>query len=358
MSTVNVALQTAFDHAACTYRWLCGRRLGSREWRRIAEEVDSARSLFRTRGWLANPASYHVTPPRLTNPTFTSRRSRGRDFVHMKFESGYVPHIGEPGRDRWRSYASNWTSHAWVLRHPEPQRPWMICIHGYGMGFPFLDFEAFPLHELHDRLGCNVIIPVLPLHGQRRVGRISGERFLDGDILDTVHAEACAVWELRRLLGWIREQEASAIGVYGLSLGGYNAALLASLEADLACVVGGIAAVDFLRLARLHSRATSVRSAERTGMCWPHVEEVLSVIAPLAMRPRVARDRLFLFAGSCDRIVPHDQTLDLWQHWGRPHLGWYGGGHFSFRWAPAARRMLLNAVERTMLEPPAQNVAA
>jgi pimeloyl-ACP methyl ester carboxylesterase len=204
-------------------------------------------------------------------------------------------------------------------------------------------------------------MPVLPLHGPRRSGRTSGERFLDGDILDTIHAEACAVWDLRRILAWIRAQEPAGIGVYGLSLGGYNAALLAALEPELSCVVAGIPAVDLLQLAMLHTPSPAIQCAERAGMCWPHVGEVLSVIAPLSMRPKVSHDRLYVFAGSCDRIVPPQQAVDLWTHWQRPHLAWYGGGHFSFRWAPAAERTILRAIEQTMLQPkhhPTQSIAA
>jgi hypothetical protein len=356
--TLDVALKTAFDHAACAYRWLCGPRPSARDWQRIVHEVDRARRLYRARGWLDDPCSYHAHPTPLGDPNLVPRRSRGRSYLHLDFESGYAPHADEPGRERWLGYRANRTAHAWVLRHDDRPRPWMICIHGYGMGFPFIDFEAFPLRKLHDRLGFNVVIPVLPLHGARRVGRSSGERFLDGDILDTIHAEAQAMWELRRILTWIRAQQAESIGVYGLSLGGYTAALLASLESDLACVIAGIPAVDFLRLAMQHTRAATLERAMRAGMHWPHVAEALRVIAPLAMRPKVDRDRLFVFAGSCDRIVPPQQAIDLWQHWGRPHLSWYGGGHFLFRREIPVRRLLATAIERTMLEQATESAAA
>ena len=61
-------------------------------------------------------------------------QSLGFSFEHLSFESGYEPHLGEPGRERWLSYALNREAHAWVLRHARPGRPWLVCIHGYGMG--------------------------------------------------------------------------------------------------------------------------------------------------------------------------------------------------------------------------------
>jgi hypothetical protein len=342
----DVSLKTAVDRAAIAYRLLCGPALSSKEWHEVAHEVDGALRLYRARGWLENPAAFHTTPPELRNVEDCSSRSRRRAFRHVRFESGYAPHPGEPGRERWRSYAANRTAHAWVLEHADGRpRPWVVCIHGYGMGFPIIDFEAFPLRKLHDRLGMNVILPVLPLHGPRRIGYTSGERFLDGHCLDTIHSVANALWDLRRLLSWVRAREATSIGVYGLSLGGYHAALLASLESDLACVVAGIPAVDFLRLGRLHSRSRTLSCAERTGVVWDQIGCALRVISPLAMRPRIERHRLYMFAGAGDRIVPPDQVEDLWKHWGRPRMAWYPGGHFSFRWEPLVRELLADAIQ-------------
>ena len=112
MSPVDIALATAFDRAACAYRWVSGARPSSREWLRIINEVDRARTLFRARGWLADPAAYHVTPPAVDAPQLNSRRSRRRSFLHLTFESGYEPRSGEPGRERWLGYTANRTAHA------------------------------------------------------------------------------------------------------------------------------------------------------------------------------------------------------------------------------------------------------
>ena len=40
----------------------------------------------------------------------------------------------------------------------------------------------------------------------------SGDGFLSGHALDTVHAEAQAMWDIRRLVSWIRAQGAPAVG--------------------------------------------------------------------------------------------------------------------------------------------------
>jgi pimeloyl-ACP methyl ester carboxylesterase len=344
-------LAPAIDTAARVYRHFWGPCPSEKEWATIADEVGAARHLFSAQGWLPNPSKFFIEPPPLRRVDTTEERAAGRTFAHLQFDSEYEPLVDEPGRERWLGYRANRTVHAWCLRHRDRRpRPWIVCIHGYGMGFPFVDFRAFPLAELHERLGCNVLMPVLPLHGPRRIRYTSGERFLDGNVLDTVHAEAQTVWDLRRILGWIRHQGATRIGVLGLSLGGFNAALLASVEKDLGCVIAGIPAVHLLQLGMLHTHPTTLERASTCGVIWSQVEELLRVVSPLALSPQVQRDRLFLFAGTRDRLVPPAHVLDLWQHWRRPRIEWYGGGHFTFSWERGVRRLLTDAIERTLLD--------
>ena len=73
------------------------------------------------------------------------------------------------------------------------------------------------------------------------VGLQKGVAFPGEDVMDDVHATAQAVWDIRRLLSWIRSQEPeSRIGLNGMSLGGYIAALVASLEPGLTCAILGV----------------------------------------------------------------------------------------------------------------------
>ena len=96
-------------------------------------------------------------------------------------------------------------------------------------------------------LGLNVLIPVLPLHGPRRISWHSGTGFLGLDVVDTIHAEAQAVWDMRRLLSWVNAQEAPGVGAIGLSLGGYTTALFASVTEGLSCAIPGIPLADQMR---------------------------------------------------------------------------------------------------------------
>jgi dienelactone hydrolase len=297
---------------------------------RIRREIEQAGELYESMGWMEKPTGYHVLPPGLESPAIRSGSTRGAAYEALSFESGYEPNEGEPGRERWLERVANRTAHAWVMRHRDGPRPWLVCIHGYQMGRPLYDFSAFPPGWLHRRLGLNLLLPVLPLHGPRTVGWRSGEGFLGADVLDTVHAEAQAIWDIRRMLGWVRAEGATDIGVYGLSLGGYNAVLLASLEEGLDRAIAGIPASDFARLFFRHRPTLEVRRAVHRGIDEARVADVLRVVSPLALAPRVPHERRFLFGAAADRIVPPEQVLDLWRHWERPRIEWYPGAHVSF----------------------------
>jgi acetyl esterase/lipase len=313
---------------------------------RIAAEVSDAKALFEAEGWSARPATYFESPPPLTSPRLTARSQGSLDFEHLSFESSYEPRAAEPGRDRWLDRPANRTAHAWVLRHRDGPRPTLVCIHGYQMGSPRVDIPAFEVARLHHDLGLDVVLPILPLHGPRKAGRISGDGYLSGDMLDTLHAEAQAIWDMRRIVSWLRAEGAPAIGLHGLSLGGYNAALLSCIEDDLACVIGGIPAVDFSRLVFRHGPPLQVRQIEVEGLETSDIDAVLHPVSPLAQACRVVPEGRSIYAGIADRIVPAEQVADLWRHWGRPPIEWYPGGHCTFMAHPGVRAL----VDRTLRE--------
>lgn len=328
------------DHAACVFRRACTRSLSDEQWTRIIGEVEAATDFLGAAGWLKRPDLYHLQPLDPPRERIRSARSLGRDFEHLSFDSGYEPRLGEPGGTRWMGYAPCRTAHAWLLRRDGAERPWLVCIPGYSMGMPYLDLSAFSVGWLLETLGVNVAIPVLPLHGPRRIRRMSGDGYFAGDCLDTLHAQAQAVWDVRRLLSWIRAAGATSIGLYGISLGGYTAALIAALEYDLACVVAGVPPSDFVRLAQHHTPRAILRRGEELGFDWRRASSLFRVVSPLALEPRVAWERRYLFGGTVDRIVPQAQVRDLWEHWQRPSTIWYPGSHMSLTWEPTVRAWL------------------
>ena len=317
---------------------------------RINGEILRAVDFYGDSGWLDDPAGFFPAPPPPTDVSIRSYTKGDRTHQRISFDSGYTPHPGEPGAERWRGYAGGEREYAMVLRHPEP-RPWLVCVHGTEMGRAGLDLTLFRAWHLHHDLGLNVVLPVLPMHGPRAKGLPKGAVFPGEDVLDDVHGTAQAVWDVRRVLAWIREQQPDApIGLNGISLGGYIAALVASLDDDLTCAILGVPPSNLVELLGKHSglprndpRRTTIGLAKPIG----------EMVSPLSLEPKVAPGGRFIYAGLADRIVhPRRQVMQLWEHWGRPEVGWYHGGHTGFFEAKPVQRYVETAlVESGLVEP-------
>jgi hypothetical protein len=317
------------------------------EFERITGEVVAGLEFYGDKGWLEKPKGFFAKPPGLSDVTVRKVKDRRRSFYRIFFDSGYAPRVGEPGAQRWAEYTANNREYALLLRHPEP-RPWLVCVHGTEMGRARLDLALFRSWKLHDELGLNVVMPVLPMHGPRARGLPKGAIFPGEDVLDNVHATAQAVWDIRRMLSWIRMQEPdSPIGLNSLSLGGYIAALVASLEKGLTCAILGVPVADLVEVLGRHSglaeddpRRDTMEMAAPLGR----------MTSPLSLTPLVPMQGRFIYAGIADRVVhPREQVIRLWEHWGKPEIVWYPGGHTGFFRSSPVQRFVWDALQQSGL---------
>lgn len=346
--TLALGAQALFDEVVVAgFRTLRPSTTPQHALRRAGREARVALELYGSHGWLENPEGFFPAPPPLARPRARPARAGRLDFTLLSFDSGYEPHAGEPGRDRWLAYESNRRTRAWLLRHDEP-RPWLVCVHGAQMGNPLLDLTLFRAHRLHHELGLNVVFPVLPLHGPRRRGAPGSAGFPGEDVFDNMHGSAQAVWDVRRILSWIRAGESdSPVGITGISLGGYVTALVASLDDGLACAIPGVPAVDLGDLITHHA---GVRHDERLQEDVALTRQVGRVVSPLALTPRVPAEGRFIYAGLGDRLVhPRHQVARLWEHWGRPDIEWFNGSHIGFFRSKPVWRFVEAALERSGL---------
>lgn len=342
-ASTSLAAKVAVDDVILGLELVHGRGFGRAEdLERVIGELDACRALFAQKGILEKPETYHRPPPALREPELREQRIAGHAIELLRFESGYEPEAGEPGRERWLGYAGCRNAHAYVLRRSGAGRPWMICTNGYRMGHAAIDVRLFA--RFFVQLGLNVVIPVLPLHGPRRRGLHSGSGFLGLDVIDTLHAEAQAIWDMRRLLSWIRLQEPRAVGAHGLSLGGYTTALFSSIVDDLVCSIPGIPLADIPRMLVRHAVPQDLAYAIHQGYSLERAREVLRPVSPLVLAPRVPKAGRMLFGAVADRLVTPDQVRDLWRHWDEPEIVWYQGGHVSFR----GERGVQAGIDRTL----------
>lgn len=71
------------------------------------------------------------------------------------------------------------------------------------------------------------------------------------------------------------------------------------------------------------------QEAEAHGMTLARFRELWQVHAPLLRRSLVARHRRFIIGALGDRICPPAHATSLWEHWERPRMHWYPGGHLA-----------------------------
>lgn len=302
---------------------------------RVAGELLDLDAVLRAGGWYDDPAAWHGEPA-VPDPLIQHRRLPGGvRYEHLRWRSGFAPPAGVPGSDRWASYVNNRTAHAYVLRHAEGDRPWVVCLHGLGTGVPIADFFAFRVVDLY-RSGFNVVLPALPRHGPRKhTGRV--DEFLSHDLVEAFLGLSQAIWDLRALLAWIRQSGATRIAAHGISLGGYVASLLAGLDDELEAVIAGVPLTDLPALFARHAPASLREEAASSGLIGDVTEAVFSVVSPLTFAPRVPPEGRAVYGGQADRMSTLLQARQLWEHWDRPAACWYAGNHVGVAFNPEAR---------------------
>lgn len=182
------------------------------------------------------------------------------------------------------------------------------------------------------KAGFSVAFVLHPLHFERTPsGAYSGELVVSADVVLTVEAFRQGVVDLVAAADWLRAEGHGSIGLFGYSLGGYLAGIMAALRDDWAFVVLGGAGDspvspildtslgknirDDLKACGMLDRARLIRS-------W-------NIISPGSLKPRVPKERILLIAGRYDRIMLPKSVRRLWSAWKRPRLCWLNRGHYT-----------------------------
>ncbi len=315
----------------------------------VSGVLEAAVDRYRERRWLEEPWRAHPEPPAPDSPSVDTRYVRGLGACeHVRFDSGYEPYDPEV-RDWYLDLEPNRRAHAFLWRQPGGPRPTVICLHGYLMGHLAFDARAFDVRRLHQELGLDVAMAILPLHGPRSIGRWSGAGLFAAHPLAMNAMLGQAIWDLRRLCAWLRATGVPALGLYGMSLGGYVAALLASLENDISCVVPTLPVSSFGSLIWRDFDDQERRAHAVAGIGEVLLEDLFAPNAPLRMQPRVPLRGRLVVAATADRVCPPGQALALWEHWGRPDIWWSPCSHLIPRRLAAERARIAGHLSENLL---------
>jgi hypothetical protein len=322
---------------------------------RAAEDVASAVARWRERGLLDRPEDAHLQPPPLEKVHLAQLHVPVAGAAeHLVFASEYAaadPEIAAA----YRANAANQSAHALLFRHRNGgPRPTLIAIHGFGMGrlnvdLAWLRVRGLDLAGLHRELGIDIAYVILPFHGPRAAGAVSGTGFFDAHPLVAAAALGQAVWDVRRVAGWLRAQGVPALGVQGLSLGGCVAALYASLDAALACAIPMIPAVDLAGVFWGQLPPPRQREWESAGLGRERIAQAWSLQAPLRHRPMAPHAARMIVAGAVDQVAPLAGARALWSHWDEPAAHWMPGGHLLWLGGALLQQSLREHLRATLL---------
>jgi hypothetical protein len=316
---------------------------------RVRDEAEAARRLFDKWGWIDDPRSAHLTPPTLHHPAILHPWTRFERVEHLVFDSLFEVYKDDPSYARWNARPRNRTCHAWALRHPEPNRPWLVCVHGLGQGHPRIDLRAFEAARLCEQHGINLIFPVLPMHGARRDPQVPIGGLLSFELVDNIHGLRQAVWDVRRVISWVRQQGNAPVGIYGQSIGALVSSLVAATEpVDMA--IAGIPVCDVPSLFRIHAPHEFREKVDEGSFLGDDVKALYRSICPVEITKSVDPATRFIFAGLADRVSTPSQAQLLYEAWEKPDIHWYDSGHVGAFWTPSVRRFIDNAIQ-TLVTP-------
>ena len=143
----------------------------------------------------------------------------------------------------------------------------------------------------------------------------------------------------KRVLDWIEtrsELDAHRIGLFGISMGGIQAALLTPLDDRVKAATFGLAAGD-LPFVLAHSTEKSI-ARHRAEFMRAHQmnraqfqDELRKAITcdPALLAPYVEQQRILLVLGFCDTVVPFDKGWELRGKLGKPETLILPTGHYS-----------------------------
>jgi dienelactone hydrolase len=245
----------------------------------------------------------------------------GGEVVDWYWPSAFELHCTDVA-DRYLRHGENRTAAARLFLHTDRPRPAVLLLHGYRSGQWALEERMWPIEWLFAK-GLDVVLPVLPFHAVRAPS-LGAPLFPGSDPRITNEGFRQAVLDLRGLAHHLLDRGAPDVGVMGMSLGGYTASLLATVEPRLSFAVPMIPLASIAHMARSLGRFTGSPAEQRAQ--FEALEAAHRAVSPLGRTPRVDPARMLVLAAEGDRITPIDHARWLAQHFSAP-LHVFQGGH-------------------------------
>ncbi|HEX5658086.1 MAG TPA: alpha/beta hydrolase family protein [Polyangiales bacterium] len=241
--------------------------------------------------------------------------------------------------DKYMRVEPNKTAHARWYRHLDgAPRPTVVILHGYMVGEYAIEERMWPVQRLFER-GADVVLSVLPFHGLRRSPRrgFLPPAFPSADPRFTIEGMRQLVFDHQALFDYLTRQGTPSLGVMGISLGGYGAALLATVDPRPRCGLFFIplSAIELFAHANGRFIGTSEEQLlQREAMRLSHVP-----VSPLGRPPVIRGSQVIIINGEADAITGPTHTEPLSKHFDAEVHNFLGGHLLHFGRARAFESM-------------------
>lgn len=224
----------------------------------------------------------------------------------------------------------NAVSHAEHWCHGDWPRPTIIVAHGFASDAAWLNARALALGSFY-RAGYDVLLFTFPHHGPRAepFRPFNGFGVFGHGLLHFNEVTLQAIHDLRVFMNHLRARQVERIGITGISLGGYTAALLACVDDRLDyCipVVPAVTPIDaFLAWQPTGMLLSRLMLSQGVGVA--QMRGLVAIHNPLTYASPMAGERVLIIGGAGDRVTePHHVEL-LHRHWPGSTLHWFPGNH-------------------------------
>ncbi|MBW2222945.1 MAG: hypothetical protein JRF54_01790 [Deltaproteobacteria bacterium] len=235
----------------------------------------------------------------------------------------------------YRSHRDNQTALLRTLNLRIKGKPMAILVNGFSSGHHLMERVAWPIREFK-RQGIGVSLFALPFHGPR--GHAFPPEWPQQDTAFTIEGFRQAIWDLQTAIRAMREAGASHVGVVGMSLGGYTAALLATVTSNVDFVLSYIPIASIPDVMNDNDLVPGSGDIQRT--LYEGYREQLVPITPVCRMPKVEPKRVAIISGEFDRLATVKHGKRLADHFGTELVKFPGGHIVQNRRAQAFRQAL------------------
>jgi len=243
-----------------------------------------------------------------------------------------------------------------LIKEKESYRVYEAIIHAGLDGYDDESPLTFEYYEQKNETASPVVLLMPILNGQKHFMRPFATHFAKNGyaviIVDTVQrhtlledlknpepAIRLAVQRHRRVIDWAEskpELDTTRLGVFGVSLGAFNALFLAALDervnvASIALAGGSLPQVllnsDEPRIERSVASVKEELSLSDEQLRDYLTEEI--VTDTLFVAPHMHADRILMVLAKRDKTVPYDSQLKLYDAMGRPQAITLPTGHYT-----------------------------